>query len=90
MAVRPRPCLHQLYLHDPVASVVLPVQRLRGFERVTLQPGERRRVQLALKAPDLALLDADLRWTVEPGVFEVRVGASSRDVRLTGRFEVLP
>ena len=65
----------QLYLHDPVASVVLPVQRLRGFERVTLQPGERRQVQLTLQAPDLALLDAELRWTVEPGVFEVRVGS---------------
>lgn len=80
----------QLYLHDPLASVVLPVQRLRGFERVDLRPGERRRVQLVLRADDLALLDADLRWRVEPGAFEVRVGVSSRDIRLTGRFEVLP
>jgi beta-glucosidase len=80
----------QLYLHDPLASVVLPVQRLRGFQRVTLQPGERRQVQLTLAPRDLALLDAGLRWTVEPGMFEVRVGASSRDIRLTGRFEVLP
>ncbi len=80
----------QLYLHDPIASVVVPVQRLRGFQRVSLQPGERRAVLLTLKAEELALLDAEMRWTVEPGAFELRVGASSLDVRLTGRLEVLP
>jgi beta-glucosidase len=80
----------QAYLHDPIASVVVPVQRLRGFRRVALQPGERRTVSLSIAAGDLALLDAGLRWTVEPGAFELRVGASSRDIRLTQRFEVLP
>ena len=70
--------------------MVVPVQRLRGFRRVTLQPGERRTVALSIPAADLALLDAELRWTVEPGAFELRVGASSRDIRLTERFEVLP
>jgi beta-glucosidase len=78
----------QLYLRDPIASVVVPVQRLRGFEKVELAPGERRTVRLTLGPGDLALLDAELRWAVEPGVFEVAVGSSSRRIHLTGRFEV--
>jgi beta-glucosidase len=87
---RPGSEVVQLYVHDPIASVVVPVQRLRGFQRVWVQPGERRTVELGLGADDLALLDADLRRVVEPGQFEVRVGRSSGDIRLTGRFEVLP
>jgi len=80
----------QLYLHDPVASVVVPVRRLRGFEKVALAPGETKTVRFTLGPDDLALLDAGLRWTVEPGAFEVAVGSSSRKVQLTGRFIVLP
>jgi beta-glucosidase len=80
----------QLYLHDPVASVVVPVRRLRGLEKVALGPGETRTVRFTLRPADFALLDAGLRWTVEPGAFEVAVGSSSRKVQLTGRFEVLP
>ena len=79
----------QLYLRDPVASVVVPVQRLRGFEKVTLAPGERKTVRLTLGPDDLALLDARLQWVVEPGVFEVAVGSSSQEIHLTGRFEVI-
>jgi beta-glucosidase-like glycosyl hydrolase len=78
----------QLYLRDPVASVVVPVQRLRGFEKVALAPGERRTVTFTLGPEALRLLDAHLEWVVEPGVFEVAVGRSSRLIQLTGRFEV--
>jgi beta-glucosidase len=87
---RPGKEVVQLYLRDPVASVVVPVQRLRGFEKVALGPGESRTVRFKLRPDDLALLDAELRWTVEPGVFEVAVGSSSRAIHLTGRFEVIP
>ena len=87
---RPGKEVVQLYLRDPVASVVVPVQRLRGFEKVSLAAGETRTVRFTLRPPDLALLDADLRWTVEPGTFEVAVGSSSRKLPLTGRFEVIP
>jgi beta-glucosidase len=80
----------QLYLHDPVASVVVPVRRLRGFEKVSLAPGETKTVRFTLGPSDLALLDAGLHWTVEPGAFEVAVGGSSRATPLAGRFEVLP
>jgi beta-glucosidase len=87
---RPGKEVVQLYLRDPVASVVVPVQRLRGFEKVALGPGETRTVRFRLRPPDLALLDAGLRWTVEPGVFEVAVGSSSRKLPHARRFEVVP
>jgi beta-glucosidase len=90
VGTRPGKEVVQLYLRDPVASVVVPVQRLRGFEKVALGPGEKRTVRFTLRPEDLALLDAELRWTVEPGAFEVAVGSSSRKIHLTARFEVLP
>lgn len=87
---RPGAELVQLYLRDPVASVVVPVQRLRGFEKVRLRPGETRTVRFTLGPDELALLDASLRWVVEPGAFEVAVGGSSRELPLAARFEVVP
>jgi beta-glucosidase len=87
---RPGAEVVQLYLRDPVASVVVPVQRLRGFEKVRLRPGETRTVRFTLGPDELALLDASLRWVVEPGAFEVALGGSSRDLPLAARFEVVP
>jgi beta-glucosidase len=78
----------QLYLRDPVSSVVVPVQRLRGFAKVALGPGERKTVRFTLGPDDLALLDAEKEWVVEPGQLEVALGSSSADIHLTGRFEV--
>lgn len=79
----------QLYIKDNVSSVITYDSRLRGFERITLQPGETKTVTFTLKPEDLALLDKNMAWTVEPGVFEVRVGASSEDIRLRKNFEVV-
>jgi beta-glucosidase len=90
VGTRPGKEVVQLYLRDLVASVVVPVRRLRGFEKVALRAGETRTVRFTLRPDDLALLDGGLRWTVEPGAFEVAVGTSSRKAHLTGRFEVLP
>ncbi|MBX3751899.1 MAG: glycoside hydrolase family 3 C-terminal domain-containing protein, partial [Opitutaceae bacterium] len=78
----------QLYLRDDYSSVVTFEQVLRGFARVHLAPGETRRVTFALKPADLALFDANQKWTVEPGRFTVWVGASSTDLRLQGVFTV--
>jgi len=61
---------------------------LRGFERVSLQPGEKKRIRFTLGPDDLMLLDRDMHWAVEPGRFEVLIGASSEDIRLRGNFEV--
>ncbi len=78
----------QLYLHDPVASVARPVQELRGFERIALEPGETRRVTFTLTPAHLAFPDRNLEWIVEPGEIEIMVGASSQDIRLRGTLTV--
>ena len=77
----------QLYLRDDVATVARPVRMLRGFQRLTLQPGETRMVTFRLRPHDLALHDLDMRKVVEPGSFTVFVGASST-ARLAARFDV--
>ncbi|HEX8180512.1 MAG TPA: glycoside hydrolase family 3 N-terminal domain-containing protein [Pyrinomonadaceae bacterium] len=77
----------QLYIHDVAASVTRPVRELKGFQRVTLQPGERRRVSFTLGPEQLGFYNRALRHVVEPGAFQVFVGTSSVD-GLTGSFEV--
>ncbi|MFJ2743354.1 glycoside hydrolase family 3 N-terminal domain-containing protein [Streptomyces sp. NPDC087440] len=69
----------QLYVHDPVASLVQPVRRLRGFERVALGAGEGARVRFALGAEDVGFWTnaVDGRFVVEPGAIELFVGTSS-------------
>jgi beta-glucosidase len=78
----------QLYLNDVLSSVSRPIKELRGFRKVPLKPGEQKAVEFTLTAEDLALLDQNLKWVVEPGRFEVMVGASSEDIRLRGSFQV--
>lgn len=73
----------QLYLHDPVASVVQPVQRLIGYTRVALEPGEARRVAVTVPADLASFTGRDGRRIVEPGELELRLAASSADARLT-------
>ena len=79
----------QLYICDKVASVITYESVLRGFERVSLQPGETKTVTFTLYPEDLQILDRHYEWTVEPGEFEVRIGSSSEDIRLKGTFEKL-
>ena len=79
----------QLYLNDCYSSVTTYVQVLRGFERITLAPGESREVLFELDERDLGLWNRENRFVVEPGRFEVQVGASSKDIRLRGEFEVV-
>jgi beta-glucosidase len=78
----------QLYLRDVLASVARPVMELRAFERVHLKPGESKDLTFRLGREDLKMLDRDMRWVVEPGVFRVLLGASSKDIRLRGEFMV--
>jgi len=86
---RPGAEVVQLYINDVISSVVTPVKQLRGFEKITLGPGEKKTVGFVLGPEHLALLDRHLEWVVEPGTFQVRVGHSSKDIRLTGAFEVV-
>ncbi|MDJ0865860.1 MAG: glycoside hydrolase family 3 N-terminal domain-containing protein [Myxococcota bacterium] len=78
----------QLYLRDEVASVTRPVQELRGFRRVALAAGAAARVHFELPAALFAFTGPALRRIVEPGRAEVRIGASSRDSRLTASLEL--
>jgi len=80
----------QLYVRDKVSSVITYDSQLRGFERVSLQPGETRQVTFSLKPEDLQILDRNMNWTVEPGEFEVMIGASSQDIRLKKTITALP
>lgn len=79
----------QLYVSDPVASVTRPVIALKGFKRVTLQPGERRTVVFDLDVRHLAFYDRDMRYQVEPGRIDVKIGSSSEDIRVSGSFEIV-
>ncbi|WCT14511.1 glycoside hydrolase family 3 N-terminal domain-containing protein [Mucilaginibacter jinjuensis] len=76
----------QLYLKDKVSSVTTYEFDLRGFERVKLAPGETKTVKFTLHPDDLALLDKNMNWTVEPGAFEVMIGSSSEDIKLKKEF----
>jgi beta-glucosidase len=76
----------QLYIKDEVSSVTTYETQLRGFERVSLLPGETKTVKFTLKPADLELLDKDMNWMVEPGTFEVLIGSSSEDIRLKEKF----
>lgn len=77
----------QLYIRDVAASVTRPVKELKGFQRITLNPGEKRRIEFALTPKELGFLDHDLKFIVEPGEFRVVVGNSSEG-GLEGGFTV--
>ncbi len=78
----------QLYLHQDLSTVVQPERQLKAFERITLDPGETREVTLHLDYGDLAIVDADMQWTVEPGTYHLLIGSSSKDIRLMGRITI--
>ena len=74
----------QLYIHDPVASISQPVRRLRGFERVTIQPGKKTTVSWRLDASDVGFYDNRGQFRVEPGLIEVYAGnRSSAELKQT-------
>jgi beta-glucosidase len=78
---RPGDEVVQLYIHDDEASVTRPVIELKRFERVTLQPGERRTVTFDLTPDDLALWNPDMVKVVEPGTFTISAGPNSVDLK---------
>ncbi|MBS1567407.1 MAG: glycoside hydrolase family 3 C-terminal domain-containing protein [Bacteroidetes bacterium] len=78
----------QLYVKDKVSSVIIYETQLRGFERITLAPGEKKTVHFTLHPDDLMLLDKNMNWTVEPGDFEVLLGSSSADIKASAGFSI--
>ena len=79
----------QLYLHDEVSSVTTYTKVLRGFERIALEAGEEKEIRFTLHPQDLGLWDKNMNFRVEPGDFKVMVGASSTDIRLEGKFNIV-
>ncbi|HJS23766.1 MAG TPA: glycoside hydrolase family 3 C-terminal domain-containing protein, partial [Pyrinomonadaceae bacterium] len=77
----------QLYIRDLVASMTRPVKELKGFQRVSLQPGERRRVEFVLGHEQLGFWNREMRYVVEPGEFRVMVGPNSTEL-IEAKFEV--
>jgi len=79
----------ELYLKQETSSVTTYEYDLRGFERIPLKPGETKTVTFTLHPDDLAILDKNMNWTVEPGKFEVMIGSSSEDIKLKKEFEII-
>jgi beta-glucosidase len=79
----------QLYVHQEKSCVKVPAKELRGLQRISLQPGEKQTVTFTLPAAKLAIWDETAHgFVVEPGVFDVMIGASSADIRLKNQIEV--
>ncbi len=78
----------QLYINDEISTTSKPVKELKGYERITLDPGQTKTVTMKLTPDDLSLFDRDMNYIVEPGKFSVMVGSSSKDIRLKDEFEV--
>lgn len=74
----------QLYVSDEVSSIVTPEKLLKAFKREFFRAGESRTIRFTLDFDAFKLLNSDGQWVVEPGKFILSVGASSRDIRLTG------
>jgi beta-glucosidase len=79
----------QLYVHDPLSSVTRPVKELKGFRRITLEPGTKKSVTFTLCVSQLGFYNRDMEFVVEPGTTAVMIGSSSDDIRLRGEFEIL-
>jgi beta-glucosidase len=77
----------QLYIRDVAASIARPVKELKGFQRVTLQPGAKRSVEFVLRPEHLGFYNQEMKFVVEPGEFRVMVGSNSQDV-IEKTFEV--
>jgi beta-glucosidase len=80
----------QLYLRDPLASVVRPLKELKDFRKISLKPGESQTITFTIDKDKLAFYNAKLEWQAEPGKFNLMVGSASDDIRLEGAVELLP
>jgi len=78
----------QLYIHDEIASVAQPVKSLKAFQRVSLKAGEMKRIKFDITPGMLRILNDKMKWVVEPGVFRIMIGSSSKDIRIRELIEV--
>jgi len=80
----------QVYIKAPQGRIPKPFQELKGFKKTKLlNPGESERIEIEIPLRELASFDIDKKaWAIEPGVYQIRVGSSSRDIRLTATFTI--
>ena len=78
----------QLYFKDETSSVTVYETQLRGFERITLNPGETKTVKFKLSTDDLRLIDKQMHWVLEPGAYDILIGSSSEDIRIKKQFKI--
>ena len=78
----------QLYIRDVLSSITTYEKNLAGVQRIHLEPGEAQELSFTIDRKHLELLDADMKWVVEPGDFVLMAGASSEDIRLNGTLTV--
>ena len=71
----------QLYLRDRVGSITRPVKELKGFQKISLQPGESKKVRFVISPEDLKFYNSNLKYDWEPGTFDIMVGGNSRDTK---------
>jgi len=74
----------QLYIRDLAGSVTRPVKELKGFQKITLNAGEMKKVEFTITENDLKFYNSDLKYVAEPGEFKLFIGTNSRDVKETG------
>ena len=80
----------QLYIQDVESSVERPLQELKGFLKIKLNPGEKKSVTFEITTQDLSFFDENNHcWTAEKGIFKILIGSSSRDIRLRGEIEFI-
>lgn len=79
----------QLYLRDIVGSIARPVKDLKDFKKIALKAGESKTIKFTIDIKKLSFYNQQLQWVAEPGEFEVMIGASSRDIRLQVKFELV-
>ncbi len=78
----------QMYIRDEISSVTRPVKELKGFQRIKLNPGESKKGTFRITPDLLEMLDINMKWVVEPGYFNIMLGSSSKDIRLSSSLKV--
>ncbi|MEZ5426950.1 MAG: glycoside hydrolase family 3 N-terminal domain-containing protein [Pyrinomonadaceae bacterium] len=85
---RPGEEVAQMYIRDEVSSVTRPVLELKGFQRITLKPGETKRVRFEITPEKLRFFNREMKRVVEPGIFDIMVGGNSKDL-ISQKLEVI-
>jgi beta-glucosidase len=77
----------QLYVHDRIAQTSRPVRELKGFQRVTLAPGEHKTVEFSVRAVDMGSYDPGMKWVVPQSTYDVWVAPNAEE-GISGTFDV--